>query len=450
MCVPASAASASVGGAVVDFGLWAAQSVIGVLIEQGVEAASETWWGTVLGEDFNAADFEEGGKYHPGGTFDEGTGAGRAELAERYNQYVTDLQTDLGTSTINADGGFYLYAIPTEFSKSAAPATLGAVSTFGPYSFTKGNVWFVYPAMTAPVSGYYTYFRNLSMSDGSKDAYANKMESGGAAGATTVNYTTRTAVNAGAELIREKFNKVYIKLAADDFYSGSLSHGWFVEPLSGDMLDFTSLDVSINSRPSSIVGDYGIMGDDGSIVKVEGGSLVNESEKLVYSPTTAGEITYTDCVFDYADRSYTLTLEDGSTMKVVYGDENVTIHEGDTVYNVYYLSSDSGSGGSGGSGDTGDDGSGGIGGAIGGLFDVLGEIIYSLIEGLINLATKALSALTGLLDLLKQFAESIIGFFGGYTDFLAAAFPFLPEETFTILNLGLILLIAAAVFKKFL
>ena len=74
---------------------------------------------------------------------------------------------------------------------------------------------------------------------------------------------------------------------------------------------------------------------------------------------------------------------------------------------------------------------------------------YGLISGLLSLATKALEALVGLGDLLRQMGEALIGFFGGFTDFLGAVFPFLPEETFTILNLGLILMIAAAVFKKF-
>ena len=45
--------------------------------------------------------------------------------------------------------------------------------------------------------------------------------------------------------------------------------------------------------------------------------------------------------------------------------------------------------------------------------------------------------------------ETVLGFFGGFIDFLSAMFPFLPEETITILNLGLILMIAAAVFNRF-
>ena len=80
----------------------------------------------------------------------------------------------------------------------------------------------------------------------------------------------------------------------------------------------------------------------------------------------------------------------------------------------------------------------------------VGDVIAGLIEGALTLATKAMEALTGLGDLLAQMIETVLGFFGGFIDFMSAMFPFLPEETFTILNLGLILMIAAAVFRKFL
>jgi hypothetical protein len=65
--------------------------------------------------------------------------------------------------------------------------------------------------------------------------------------------------------------------------------------------------------------------------------IVDESSNTVYNPVTNTTLNYTDYAYDYLDRSYNLTLEDGSTMKVTYGDENVTINEGDTVYNIYYI-----------------------------------------------------------------------------------------------------------------
>ena len=298
-----------------------------------------------------------------------------------------------------------------------------------------------------------------------------------------------------------------------------------------------------STRPSSITGDYGIIGDDGTIIKVDGDMIVDESSNTIYNPVTNTTISFTDYTYDYSDRSYNLTLEDGSTMKIIYGDENITINQGDTIYNIYYLIEDDSGGGSGDGGDEsgdkhthdytsevtkqpsclvsgvrtftcacgdsytktisatghdwvisqqvpttydpetgeqtqagytvyvcgscaeqykstdgsappnggsgGDDSSGGFGDIIVGLFSVIGDIIGGLLEGALVLATKALEALTGLGDLFAQMIETILGFFGGFLDFLSAMFPFLPEETITILNFGLILMIAAAVFNKF-
>lgn len=88
---------------------------------------------------------------------------------------------------------------------------------------------------------------------------------------------------------------------------------------------------SITTRPTSITGgNYGIVGDNGQITKVENNStIVNETNN-------------TSWTYDYSDRSYHLTLQSGDTVTVTYGDEYITIQEGDTVYNVYYIIESSG------------------------------------------------------------------------------------------------------------
>lgn len=104
----------------------------------------------------------------------------------------------------------------------------------------------------------------------------------------------------------------------------------------------------IDSRPASISGDYGILGDNNELTKIDSQSIVNETDNSVYNPVTDTTYQVTSWDYDYSDRSYNLTLEGGDTMTVTYGDENVTINEGDTVYNVYYVvetpANDSGSG----------------------------------------------------------------------------------------------------------
>lgn len=108
--------------------------------------------------------------------------------------------------------------------------------------------------------------------------------------------------------------------------------------ISGDVYN-------INTRPTSITGgNYGIVGDNGQIVKVEDNStIVNETNNTYYNPATGTTSPIIDWSYDYSDRSYTVTTESGDTVTITYGDENITIKEGDTIYNVYYLVDGSGS-----------------------------------------------------------------------------------------------------------
>ena len=375
--------------------------------------------------------------FNPGGSF-SGAGGDRDAGRRGYEEYVSSLP-----GTVVCEDGSFLIPLtitgidnnyPSDHSYAnamqwTASYSGNSYSASGVMYGSENSVYVRFAGISAPVAGFYTRITEFEGTNGAREQQI------------TLKPNSTQHFNAGSSIFNDG-SYIYVYGTSRD--NSCVVHGsaWLMcepdVPLGEDVF-------SSNSRPSSIVGDYGIMGDDGSIVKVEGGSLVNESEKLVYSPTTAGEITYTDCVFDYADRSYTLTLEDGSTMKVVYGDENVTIHEGDTVYNVYYLSSDSGSGGTG-SGGSGN--GGGVGDAVSGLLGGLGNILAGLIEGLLKMAAQAVEALGGLIDIFNGLVDMILGFFSGFTGFLGSMFPFLPEETFVILNFGLILLIAAAVIKK--
>ncbi len=107
---------------------------------------------------------------------------------------------------------------------------------------------------------------------------------------------------------------------------------------SGDIYNTTT-------RPTSISGgNYGIVGDNGQITRVEDNStIINETNNTYYNPAMGTTVPITNWSYDYSDRSYKVTLESGDTVNVTYGDENITIQEGDTIYNVYYLIDGSGS-----------------------------------------------------------------------------------------------------------
>lgn len=110
---------------------------------------------------------------------------------------------------------------------------------------------------------------------------------------------------------------------------------------------------NINTRPTSITGgNYGIVGDNGQITKVENNStIINETNNTFYNPATGTTVPIVNWSYDYSDRSYKVTLESGDTATITYGDENITISqitttEGDTItnnYTIYYLVDGSGS-----------------------------------------------------------------------------------------------------------
>ncbi len=482
-------------------------------------------------------DISEYPGYNPGGTF--GGGADRAEAEKAYTSYVSDLQTDLGSTTL-IDGGvrYYINTKPVQGDPcTVLSASLSGVNWSVVFRNTASNrgPWLTMDSLVAPCNGKYS--TGYSYSSSASECVLKSM-------GTSSKWADSVYVESGEQIYPSTYKSLnFAYIDAAYAYTDYTATGCFwidFYPSSASLP--TTQDITINSRPTSITGDYGIMGDNGTITKVDGNVIVDESASTVYNPVTNTTTNFTNWSYDYSDRSYNLTTEAGDTITVTYGDENITINEGDTIYNVYYVipqeqqqPSDPGTdpgidhthtytdeitkqptcllsgvrtytcscgdsytktvpatghdwqisqqvpntydpetgeqtqtgytvytcatcgeqykstdGAAPPNGSTGDDSSGGIGGVLSGLLGAVGDVIAGLIEGALTLATKAMEALTGLGDLVSQMIETVLGFFGGFIDFLAAMFPFLPEETFTILNLGLILMIAAAVFRKFL
>ena len=110
------------------------------------------------------------------------------------------------------------------------------------------------------------------------------------------------------------------------------------------------------TRPTTITGgNYGIVGDNGQITKIEDNStIINETNNTYYNPATGQTVPITDWSYNYEDRSYTVTTDSGNTSTITYGDENISIVEnnvvegGDTVtnnYTIYYITNNVGGGG---------------------------------------------------------------------------------------------------------
>ena len=87
------------------------------------------------------------------------------------------------------------------------------------------------------------------------------------------------------------------------------------------------------TRPTSITGNYGIIGDNGQLTQVtDNSSIVNETTNQFFNPATGESATISDWTYNYEDRSYTVTTETGDTVTVTYGDENITIVQGGDTY----------------------------------------------------------------------------------------------------------------------
>ena len=108
-------------------------------------------------------------------------------------------------------------------------------------------------------------------------------------------------------------------------------------PDSWSVNDFTSPVGGSGSRVGSITGNFGYYGDNGQLIVAENATIVDETNNTYTNPETGFTSPITNWTYDYSDRSYNLTLESGDTVNVTYGDENVTIKEGDTTYNIYYI-----------------------------------------------------------------------------------------------------------------
>ncbi len=115
-----------------------------------------------------------------------------------------------------------------------------------------------------------------------------------------------------------------------------------------------SSEFNTTTRPTSITGgNYGVVGDNNEITKVQdNSSIVNETNNTYYNPATGMTVPIVNWSYDYSDRSYKVTLENGDTATVTYGDENISIVETTTNsgniitnnYTIYYLIDGSGTG----------------------------------------------------------------------------------------------------------
>lgn len=108
------------------------------------------------------------------------------------------------------------------------------------------------------------------------------------------------------------------------------------KPLTGLIDPGKDTTYGTSTRPGS--SDFGFyFGDDNKLLSDNTANIVNEFNNTYYNPVTNTTNNFSNWSYDYSSRTYTVNNTDNSTTTTItYGDEYITIKEGDTVYNVYY------------------------------------------------------------------------------------------------------------------
>ncbi len=346
--IPASAADSGLVGTVQSFVEWSVNKQ---------DDFANSFWKAIFGDSFNAEDFTPGGKY--------GGGAGREELQAAYDAYVSDLPAGGYTSsgkllwqptfsdfdTSSKFGDIYPSALYGQLSFSEIPYVgdackifLNSTQTgFCISSFGKEFAIFRFSSciISPPIDGAYSALKDSPFLSGA--VVSSKLPDVHDLSKVSVSVTPHAD---------GKFEFSYGDRYTSAWIEPGVTYVYFpifeITPY-----DFSGDTYNINTRPTSITGgNYGIVGDNGQITKVEDNStIINETNNTFYNPATGTTVPIVNWSYDYSDRSYKVTLESGDTATITYGDENITIQEttvteGDTItnnYTIYYLVDGSGS-----------------------------------------------------------------------------------------------------------
>ena len=311
--------------------------------------------------------------FNPGGMF--GGGVGRDELNQKYDDYVQTLPAQGYTSSgelrfrLNvdrfSDNGSSCRVISSDCGPTFSCSFLAGSTTSSAQLYVSGYL----SEFLAPVSGNYRLVSYLSSSSPSV-RYK-----------TSVNSTYKRAWLLGSQGSLSRLSE-YLEYVPQGFQEYGYTPGELFGYAVGDKiisggdhfriggasseirsfsryLELICIPVFLpgdtyntNTRPTSISGgNYGIIGDNGQITKVEDNStIINETNNTFYNPATGTTVPIVNWSYDYSDRSYKVTLESGDTATITYGDENITISQitttkGDTItnnYTIYYLVDGSG------------------------------------------------------------------------------------------------------------
>lgn len=433
-----------------------------------------------------------------GGGGTSGGGVSRWDSKDDYDKYKNKLQTDYSTTLFSKDG----YMIPILFGSNASTGRLtsrssfrnftlspnGKNATFNSDYYTENRWWGLFQPEND--LGLYLYTNIYSISKELPVSYVS-----------IVRPSTRETFSASASGISFNFqfsdfvcwSSSFLRdsdISLDDFllkgkeflYDGSkrdpiwLEFRAYVDILSkgepGATINATipsGLQCYLHVRPVTAVqtedkdkpSDFkGTLVDDKAYY--DNAQIVDDTISKFTDLPTGTTYNITNWTYDYGDRTYNLTLEDGSKAVVVYGDDGITVDKGAiTTEYKYWLpdnsggSSSSSSGGNSSSSTPGGDNGGGSWSVIGemlgkvfkGIADFLGAILGAVFGALTALLGVIVDGIGGLVKSLLSIFQQLPPLFAGFTAFLAAIFPYLPKEFTSLIILGMAAVIAAGLIR---
>lgn len=285
-----------------------------------------------------------------------------ADFESAYTEYTTNIQNTYNTTNINMDGtsrqyfGGWTYGAPVKDcviveTKSDHPYVLGRANSVDFINYM-GTGHMVSKSMTVPVSGNYKLVipppdGNIKIAfDGRNGLISHTFVFQNPSYLFYYNFIPTSVTqsyldNGFVETIGLVSNKNF-HMSLDLVMDAPDTRNLYALSVPAPYIEGVQLFPSSapergsGTRVGSIAANFGYI-NNGTIVNVDNVKIVDETNNIYFNPATGTSSPVTNWNYDYSDRSYNLTLAGGTTTNITYGDENVVIKEGDTVYNIYYM-----------------------------------------------------------------------------------------------------------------
>lgn len=256
-----------------------------------------------------------------------------SDFEHAYNTYVTTLPAAGFGRDGSGDDCIYLYYNPTSFVQTSQ---FNKVSFSGGINFSfsatnsiGSNIYCRLTsaaAITAPCSGFYSYFYNIS-SSGVNEASLNTGYS-----SLSGHYT----LSAGTSLTNDCYFSIMLPTWGSGSVSGSL--GWKCVPSD---TSYVSINYPTSSRVNTVINNYSVKNEDNTYNYITNKPIFDENTLVFFNPLTGVSFNVTCWYYDYSNRRYVLTYSDDKsvtqTSTVEYGDNNITVTTGTTINNYYYI-----------------------------------------------------------------------------------------------------------------